>query len=440
MLEYIQGYSVIPIEILCCKIFFETFCKNKRKIKFLSNILFWGALCSLIYFFAILLNDFFIIKEICVINIIALMARYYWKITYIRSYSLAIIFQSLVLFADYVTATIDRSVLTYEPETGTGQALVILLSKTVLFLLVVLIRTLFKNQQLEYLEDIGWLKFLFFPMFTICIIAALISNSYFIENERQGQLFWMLAFGMTGLNIYLFYFIQDTAKRERMVQEKRIFEIEADNQLKLYESISASVEEQQKISHEYQNQLMCIQVLIQREEYKKLKEYIEEITGSVLQNLDYINTNNIIINAILNEKYKQAQEKGIAIVFKISDLTYISMKDQDVALLLSNLLNNAIEACQKCKNKKIIKCKLVLENNNMIISVRNTYDGNIRFVDGNYLTTKKQDTSKHGLGMKNMIQVIDNYGGIYSIRHTEKEFIFSIIIPQEKRKYSAEKG
>lgn len=436
MLEKILGYLIVPVEVMCYKTFFEIFCQSKRKAKFAEVIFFWGIICCLTYFGAIFLEDYFFLKIICIMNTVALLARHYFsrELTYSRSYMLAIICANLLVVADYVTVILDPTMLN-ERDSGDSltveQLLFVLLIRTFLLFIIFLLKILFHRRGFKYLENIQGIKFLIFPIFTISIEIALNSNVAFITNEANKQLSWVLAFGMVAMNIYLFYLIQDTALRERRLQESRIFEIEANNQLKLYETVSNSMEEQRKISHEYQNQLSVIQLLLQKQEWKKLKEYMEQITGNVLQELDYIDTNHIIVNAILNEKYRQALEKNIVMVCKITDLSCICMEDQDIALLLSNLLNNAIEACENCKEKKVIKLKMVYENENVIISIQNTYDGNINFADGEYFTTKEQDYANHGLGIKNVIQVINKYSGLYSIRYTETEFYFSIVIPQE---------
>ena len=116
-------------------------------------------------------------------------------------------------------------------------------------------------------------------------------------------------------------------------------------------------------------------------------------------------------------------------VCKINDLAGMTIEDQDIALLLSNLLNNALEACQKCVDEKVIKVKLILEDDNIVLSVKNTYDGNVITSEGSYITTKK-NKKNHGIGIKNMIQVIEKYDGYYSISYDERYFSFSCVIPR----------
>lgn len=123
-------------------------------------------------------------------------------------------------------------------------------------------------------------------------------------------------------------------------------------------------------------------------------------------------------------------DKNIAFIFKINDLSKINIRDEDIVVILSNLLNNAIEACEKCIDKKVIKMKFVKEGNKVIISVRNTYNGEIMIQDGEIQTSKRQEENEHGIGIGNIMDVITKYGGSHVIQNDKNEFYFSIIIPQ----------
>lgn len=104
---------------------------------------------------------------------------------------------------------------------------------------------------------------------------------------------------------------------------------------------------------------------------KKLKSYLVGMRMEMLEQDDCIDTNNILVNAILNSKYQEAKNKGITFVIKINDLSNIKLLDEDIVLLLYNLLNNAFEACEKCE-EKIVRFKFVQEQDAIILSVINT--------------------------------------------------------------------
>ena len=72
----------------------------------------------------------------------------------------------------------------------------------------------------------------------------------------------------------------------------------------------------------------------------------------------------------------------------------------DIVVLISNLLDNAIEAATKVKNKKIIRVKLMNEPDALIISVENTFDNILIRDDDIFETTKSTEVDLHGLGIK----------------------------------------
>ena len=157
-------------------------------------------------------------------------------------------------------------------------------------------------------------------------------------------------------------------------------------------------------------------------------EIVETYKGKLTDADSNINTNNTLIDAIINTKYREMEEQGILLVMKFNEMADLWMDDEDVVVILSNLLNNAIEACEKCE-EKTVKMKLMKESDDIIISVRNTYNGEI-VMKGDEIQTSKSDKAEHGLGIKNVIEAVEKYGGSYSINHDEKEFAFSICIPK----------
>lgn len=99
----------------------------------------------------------------------------------------------------------------------------------------------------------------------------------------------------------------------------------------------------------------------------------------------------MIINAILNTKYQEAISKNIVFVFKVNDLSKIVIEDEDLVVILANLLNNAIEACEKCEEKKTIKLKFVIEENLIVLSVKNTCSHPIIYSGNEIKTSKKMN-------------------------------------------------
>ncbi len=164
--------------------------------------------------------------------------------------------------------------------------------------------------------------------------------------------------------------------------------------------------------------------------YQELEEYVSSISGGLGRELDDFQTNHPIADAVINRAYQEMLEKGILFVPKISDLSGIWVSDGDLVAILSNLLENAIEACGKCQGRRIIKMKLVIEEGGIVLSVRNTYEGQLKEKDGEFQTTKAQGEGEHGIGLKNVMEVVEGYGGAYVIQTGGGEFYIAVLIPR----------
>lgn len=432
MLNYIQGIMLTILEMICCKIFFETFGKKRTENNYENYGIILGLIIS-IYSLALLFYEKFFVKQILVVIVIALFMIMYLKIRFDKALILSLLFQGLLLSVDYITLWLNVSLFHSIEEIDelhyVGGSLVTILAKIMLFLCVLLIRKKVGDKSTDVLGNTDWLRFIFFPVFTIFTIIAMITTSGNVENQKQENVFLVIALCLAGMNIFVFYLINDILKRGIKIRENKIFQLEVQNQTDMYRSISENFAKQRKKTHEYKNQIMCIESLIATKNYVELENYVKSISGHLNKELDYIKTNNVIVDAILNSKYKETLDKGIVFIFQINDLSEISICDEDIVVILSNLLNNAIEACEKCPNKKVMKLKFVKEKDNVIISVKNTYDGKLDIKDGEIQTSKKYEMNEHGIGIKNIIDVIEKYQGSYAIKNDKYEFYFSIILP-----------
>lgn len=431
MFDLMQNVLLIFIEAMCCKSFFETFGEKRHKgwINLIQVLLLISSMC----FYSYVLSEYFVLRQMIAISVFSVFMLWYVKISLKKSFVLAILFDALLLAMDYLVYLISRWFSLSSESLGQqyeiGLALVYLLAKVILFFVVLIIRKQFGEKSMEMMQDTEWLRFLFFPVFTIAAISAMLSVFGYVQTVEQANLLFVIAFGMIGMNIVVFYLINDVLEREARMHENKVFQIQAKNQLEMYKSISENFDNLKRKTHEYKNQISCIESLLDKKQYSKLEEYVKKIYGSLNNIPDAINTNNVIINAILNTKYQEADAKGIVFVFRVNDLSELKIKDEDVVTIIANLLNNAIEASETCEGKKVIKFKFMKEDDMIIIAVKNTFNYDVVYENGEIKSTKISNEDEHGVGIKNVLKIIKKYGGAYVIEDKNKEFYFSIIIP-----------
>lgn len=138
------------------------------------------------------------------------------------------------------------------------------------------------------------------------------------------------------------------------------------------------MQQKKRMVHDYNNQIHCIQGLLEAKQVPEAEEYADKLTEILIDGREVIDVNNTVLNVVLNQKYRLAKSKDIALYFQVNDLSGLWMKEQDVVILLSNLLDNAIEDCEKLDCNKVIRLKLVKEKQQMVLSVQNPVGGSRR--------------------------------------------------------------
>ena len=294
----------------------------------------------------------------------------------------------------------------------------------VMFLIVMVINTVFRKGVLTNLDIKGWLTFALYPLFTIIAILVLAFSvgKKAVDDVYTGMV--ILASGMLIMSIVIFLLIDNVVRRENMIHEKEIMLGQTEHLNQMYRSLSDEREKQKARSHDYINHLNVMLMLAREGKTDEQIRYIEEQLGKEVQSVDIIDTGNSIINAVLNIKYLEAKEKGIIIPFIADNLKDIKISDSDLVTIITNILDNAIEAVQKCDEKRIV-FKIIKDSDTLIIDSTNTYKGHIP-ADYDFGTTKS-DKKNHGFGLaniKNTVEAnngncfIDTEGGIFHISIT----------------------
>lgn len=413
MFYLIQSLILILIEVCCCVIFFETFANKRRRSKLFCFAI-AAALATGLYFGAYIFRGNFTLKIVTVFVTICAAMYAYFDASIWRSILLTIIYQALLLVVDYVTYLLyyisaNQSYAKYSA--------VILLGKAVVLMTVLAIRKIFKKHSLPE-TDRPW--YISFPLCTIVLIAIMVPMTANVTAD-QANLFSAVALALIGINIFDFYYINELQRRTEEKSEMKILESKAKDQLEMYQS-------KKREMHEYKNHIACLNLLASEGKYENLQEYLKTMGNYVGDMESHIYTNHPIIDAVLSAKYIDAEKLGINMVASFADLSGVSVEDKYIVIILSNILDNAIEACQTCNGKQI-KVKIDLIGDLLGIMVSNPHKNKIVCKQGEYLTTKNQNPEDHGMGIKNIIASVKQCGGHYEIIPTEDKFAFYVSIP-----------
>lgn len=435
MIYLIYSLVVTFLEIICADIIVNAFCSKRCNNKWFNIAMYtlmWGLVfvtCNLNY-----VNSRFVLKIAIIILIFTLIMYVVYQISIIQSIVLASLFETLDLLLDYLILIIVEYILGYFLPAQDGfsiaQNVMVVVSKSLLFMAVIIIRNIFGRRKTEMLNFREWMKFLVCPFVTICVLCTVYYESGGIKSFQSDISNLIIVIGLVVINVAQYYMLNDTIKTQTRLRENDRMMMEMESQRELYESISDNYEKQRNMAHEYKNHLLCIEALANKKDYDNLKKYVSRLCGKFDGVFYAIDTNNPIINAVVNTKYQEAIDNETLLSFLVDDLYGIRVDDEDMVVILSNLLNNALEACKKC-DERIIRFKALREKGKIIISVENSCNEKATYKDGQIVTTKTDNPDQHGIGIKNVINIVNKYNGEYVIKSDDNKFLFSIVIPEK---------
>ena len=158
----------------------------------------------------------------------------------------------------------------------------------------------------------------------------------------------------------------------------------------------------------------------------ELKRYLSDFEKRAKEQETFSNTGNLIIDSTVNSKLQDTKEMGIEVACNVVLPASIEVNTDDMVVILGNLLDNAIEACERVKTTKYIKLFMKYETGCIIIRIKNSYD-QILNKDGGKIVTRKKDKTLHGIGIKSIKSTVDKYNGTIEILSEGKEFIVDIM-------------
>lgn len=123
-------------------------------------------------------------------------------------------------------------------------------------------------------------------------------------------------------------------------------------------------------------------------------------------------------------------EKRIDFQVRLDDLSGFPLPDNAFVVLLSNLLDNAIDACDKIADgkEKSVLIKMNVGNEEYLLSVENTVSGPV-LIENNRIQTTKAEQTKHGYGMININSIVDTNNGYCTMKCDGKNFRFAATFP-----------
>lgn len=300
-----------------------------------------------------------------------------------------------------------------------------LLAKSILlYSCVVFTKRLENSRRDEKFSVLEWGQLLIVP---ICMILNLMIVVYDLIQNNNLTLVLFLDIILLIFGTFIYVYLESELEKKKQVEVRNLIlaqQIQSEkNQMEL---IRNHLQEQRKLTHDFQNHLYMLQELLQNPKYtEEALAYIEQLTEKNETKVQIVHTKNPIIDALLNQKYTVCKKEQIPIFFELNDLHTFEIEQEKIVVILSNILDNAIESCRKQGSERFIKVKFLTGDSGTILSVQNT--ANIKNVNYFKGVTTKANPLLHGYGLKNALQAVEDSGGVGEISCEDEMFQFTAL-------------
>lgn len=411
----------------CMAVFSKAPCENHYRLKFAASLILYTVIS------AFLNHNHYTVERIGVIYPVLYIAKF--------AIVLFILFRKNILLALYIFFLIDfMSSFIYSSfsvilsnAVGLKKEIVdsvLLFSIQIIFLiLVILLRYKTDNSKIKSTVSIIPKHIFLLIVLTIaCFGGTSTANTknfaYGAEARNFANILTVILSVLVASIIISLIF--NVISKQRFSNISSVFEKQVGIQLRHYEKLEEMDREMRRFRHDYQNHMQSVLSLIKMGEYREAEDYILNLQSAKQKTEPLFTTGNRLADAILTDKSEMLGEN---ITIDYQGVIPASINNMDLCVVLSNSLDNAIEACRECGFPCVISVSASTMHGYFVITVKNPTVNKNTFYD--IPLTTKEDKNSHGIGLLNIKDTAERNEGKLSVKCENQIFEMSVTFKTE---------
>lgn len=421
--------SVLAIEFLVFIIFSNSFFPFNKSIAKITLASIASFLLN--YWLLLTIQSHTFIKLLVGCIVFSVLSKYLYLISIAHCLFAAITYLSLINLLDnifiFFMSTLDHQSISQLMADPYVYFFLAFSAKIVEILIVALIRVWGKRRFYKRESfPANYLKLSIFPIVSlICTVTLL--NTYLAYPQSTPQLL-LCTIILLAADIAIILLLDQFDAQQQAILDNRLLQRELKLAHDSISSLAASYANERKLTHDCQNELAVIQGLLKKSQAETVAtNYISQLLKQEYVPSLSISTHRTVVDVLLNQKYAIAVQKQIKFRVHLDDLSNFPLPDDALVVVLSNLVDNAIEACEQINDpsKRLILVKAHVSGEDSILFIENSVASPVKISNGHIATTKK-DALRHGYGLQNVFAVINSFGGIYALQCSDLKFSFAI--------------
>lgn len=242
------------------------------------------------------------------------------------------------------------------------------------------------------------------------VILSAVLQYAALDNEYSAVSLY-ISFSILSLavvSILIWNVTESYSSKRALEKELELSRLREHYQGQYIESLRQQYDSIRKIKHDTKNRFLAIGKLLEYKEYDKAVQFVSENTQRLSEMRVFIDTDNPIVNAVINSKLSYASGLGIKTsCLSVSSISGIA--DSDLCSVLGNALDNATAACRELRDSEI-SVEIEREGESFYtFIVRNTVVGSV--LESNPELRSSKADGEHGWGTRIIRETAEKYGG-----------------------------
>ena len=207
--------------------------------------------------------------------------------------------------------------------------------------------------------------------------------------------------------------------------DKRIEQFQSELIARQTEEIQNMYRQMQEWRHDYRNHIQNMKNRLDNGN-GELEKYLDELADDLTDADTSVRTGNVMADAVLSSKLSVAGQKGIQLSVKAHIPDGVMLSDVELCSVLGNLLDNAVEACEKMPgDARFIRVYIDKFKGQFYLSVQNS-SPDVHRDSKRFRTTK---AGEHGFGLFRIDRIAKKYGGYVNRQYEEGVFATELLLP-----------